>query len=69
MLRKLQINNSRRRLDWDEDDALTDQWRKDWAGYFTLTRQVIYARIYGRERSNEHGSLQLGVHDLLLIAQ
>ncbi|XP_057364734.1 inactive dipeptidyl peptidase 10-like [Daphnia carinata] len=56
-------------LDWDEGDALTDQWRKDWASYFTLTRQVIYARVSGRDRANQYGSLQTGVSDLLTIVK
>ncbi|XP_046649628.1 inactive dipeptidyl peptidase 10-like isoform X1 [Daphnia pulicaria] len=56
-------------LDWNAGDALTDQWRKDWPTYFTLTRQVIYARISGRDRSNKYGSLQTGVNDLLTVVK
>lgn len=57
------------RLDWDEYDTLTDQWRKDWPSYFTLTRSVIYARISGRDMGNKYGSLQMGVDDLLAITK
>lgn len=56
------------RLDWDEDEAMTDQWRKDWATYFTVTRQVVYARISGRERiTNGYGALRLGAEDVLTV--
>ena len=55
-------------LDWDEDEALTDQWRQDWATYFTVARQVIFARIIGRERkSKEFGSIRFGAQDTLAI--
>lgn len=56
-------------VDWDKDDTLTDQWRKDWPSYFSLTRQVIYARVSGRERSSQYGSFQTGIDDLLTIAR
>lgn len=56
-------------LDWDEDETLTDQWRKDWASYFTCTRQVIYARVSGRDRSNKYGSIRLGAEDIHTITK
>lgn len=56
-------------LDWNEDDALTDEWRKDWAAYFTVTRQVIYARVSGRERTAQHGSLRFAIDDLITITR
>ena len=57
------------RLDWNEDEALTDEWRKDWAAYFTVTRQVIYARVSGRERTGHRGSLLFAIEDLITITR
>jgi len=56
-------------LDWNEDEALTDEWRKDWAAYFTVTRQVIYARVSGRERTGHRGSLLFAIEDLITITR
>lgn len=47
---------------------MMDRWRNDWAEYFAVTRQVVYARISGRERSsNRYGSIRLGTEDVLTI--
>ena len=57
------------RLDWDESEELGDIWRKDWSTYFTTTRQVIYARISGRERGYKYGGLSYAAQDAIDITK
>jgi len=56
-------------LDWDESEELGDIWRKDWSTYFTTTRQVIYARISGRERGYKYGGLSYAAQDAIDITK
>ncbi len=57
------------RLNWDEEDEVSDRWRLDWSSYLTTTRQVVYGRVLGRETGHRYGQLHFAAEDVVSVTR